>query len=155
LAKNYTSFLIALLFAAIAMSPESSAAESAGQQRPTEISSYNSLVISSTFSDHTATLALQLNPERESLIEVRGQILDGFVNIGIRLPSQAHLMADFKAGNGNVWRWKVRDVSVVDVDFRSTANFRFRLISIKVFKPNDLGPIVPLSPISGASGNAD
>jgi hypothetical protein len=97
---------------------------------------------------HAATLNIEVDPDVESVIEVQGRTLAGTVVVGIRRHDEARGFLDNQPAVGSVWRWKVRGVSSVDVDFHSVGAFRFDLVSIKAYPAEHSGEALPLSQVS-------
>ena len=113
-----------------------------------EITTYCNAVISNGGTDSAATLNIEVDPDVESVIEVQGRTLAGTVVVGIRRHDEARGFLDNQPAVGSVWRWKVRGVSSVDVNFHSVGAFRFDLVSIKAYPAEHSGEALPLSQVS-------
>ena len=119
-----------------------------------EITAYCNVVISNGAADSAATLNVEVDPDVEYVIEVQGRALAGTVTIGLRRPDEARGFVDNQPAVGTVWRWKVRGLSSVDVDFHSPGAFRFELVSIKARPAEQIGEVLPLSQVSRTPRNA-
>jgi hypothetical protein len=115
-----------------------------------EILAYRDAVFSGGGAEGPASLGLDLDPGVECVIEVQGRVVQGTVAISLRQSTGAPGSGDTQTGTGSVWRWKVRGLSAVDVDFSSPATFHFDLESIKVRAADATDKELPLSRISGA-----
>jgi hypothetical protein len=93
-------------------------------------------------------LNIEVDPDVECVVEVQGRTLAGEVTVGLRRPDEARGFVDNQPAVGTIWRWKVRGLSSVDVDFHSPGAFRFDLDSIKSRPAEQADEDLPLSRVS-------